>query len=159
MAIELSGINQIVWDVATNTLHAESDELLDQHARYGLIVTRGVRDLSGNPVEPSADFAQFRFTRNFETNGNLNLASYRLELVHALRAAQSAGIRGRDIVAASVFTTQSITPTLERIRDQIQASVPKPAEFRLAQGERAVFRSVRLLESQPTMRRAPMRHH
>ena len=34
------GINQTVWDVATNTLHVESDELLDQHTRYGLIVTR-----------------------------------------------------------------------------------------------------------------------
>ena len=133
------GINQIVWDVATNTLHAESDELLNQHARYGLIVTRGVRDLSGSPVKPSARFAQFRRTSNFESDGNLNLAWYRLELVTALRAAQRAGIREPDIVAASVFTTQSITPTLERIRDQIQASVPKPAEFRLAQGERAVF--------------------
>src|SRR6266571_5461970 len=39
------GINQIVWDPATNTLHVESDELLDQHTRYALIVTRGVRDL------------------------------------------------------------------------------------------------------------------
>src|SRR5262249_37541702 len=27
------GINQIVWDPETNTLHVESDELLDQHTR------------------------------------------------------------------------------------------------------------------------------
>src|SRR5258705_5771771 len=27
------GINQIVWDPATNTLHDESDEFLDQHTR------------------------------------------------------------------------------------------------------------------------------
>ena len=33
------GINQVVWDTLTNTLHVESDELLDQHARYALIVT------------------------------------------------------------------------------------------------------------------------
>src|SRR5881396_3700563 len=39
------GINQVVWDVATNTLHAESDELLDQHTRYLLVVTDGVRDI------------------------------------------------------------------------------------------------------------------
>src|SRR5262249_44010261 len=37
------GINQVVWDTATNTLHAESDELLDQHTRYLLVVTDGVR--------------------------------------------------------------------------------------------------------------------
>ncbi len=28
------GINQIVWDTFTNTLHVESDELLAQHTRY-----------------------------------------------------------------------------------------------------------------------------
>src|SRR5207302_2961873 len=39
---QVIGINQTVWDVATNTLHVESDELLDQHTRYALIVTRGV---------------------------------------------------------------------------------------------------------------------
>ena len=45
-----------VWDVATNTLHVESDELLDQHTRYALIVTRGVQDAAGQPVEPSEAF-------------------------------------------------------------------------------------------------------
>ena len=50
---QVVGINQTVWDVATNTLHVESDELLEQHTRYALIVTRGVRDADGLPVEPS----------------------------------------------------------------------------------------------------------
>ena len=44
------GINQVVWDPATFTLHVESDELLDQHTRYALIVTGGVHDLDGDPV-------------------------------------------------------------------------------------------------------------
>ncbi len=44
---QVVGINQTVWDVATNTLHVESDELLDQHTRYALIVTRGVQDADG----------------------------------------------------------------------------------------------------------------
>ena len=44
---QIVGINQTVWDVATNTLHVESDELLDQHTRYALIVTRGVQDAAG----------------------------------------------------------------------------------------------------------------
>ena len=38
------GINQIVWDPATNTLHVESDDLLDQHTRYAVIVTDGILD-------------------------------------------------------------------------------------------------------------------
>jgi len=33
---QVIGINQVVWAPATFTLHAESDELLDQHMRYAL---------------------------------------------------------------------------------------------------------------------------
>ena len=44
------GINQVVWDPATNTLHAESDELLDQHTRYLLVVTTGVKGADGQPI-------------------------------------------------------------------------------------------------------------
>ena len=41
------GVNQIVWDVATKTLHVKSDALLEQHTTYLLVVTRDVRDLNG----------------------------------------------------------------------------------------------------------------
>src|SRR5262249_19224209 len=57
---QVVGINQVVWDVATNTLHVESDELLEQHTRYALIVTQGIHDADGQPVEPSGEFARFR---------------------------------------------------------------------------------------------------
>src|SRR5262249_32044221 len=45
------GINQVVWDVATTTLHAQSNALLAQHTRYALIVTNGIHDSNGDPVE------------------------------------------------------------------------------------------------------------
>src|SRR5262249_17072733 len=45
------GINQIVWDTFTDTLHVESDALLDQHTRYALIITNRLRDTAGQPVE------------------------------------------------------------------------------------------------------------
>ena len=45
------GINQIVWDPASNTLHAESDEFLDQDTTYALVVTRGVHDTNGHPID------------------------------------------------------------------------------------------------------------
>src|SRR5437870_3931416 len=61
---QVVGINQTVWDVATNTLHVESDELLDQHTRYALIVTRGVHDAAGQPVEASDEFSHFRHDLN-----------------------------------------------------------------------------------------------
>ena len=53
------GINQIVWNTLSNTLHAESDELLEQHTRYALIVTNGVRDVQGKTVIASDAFKSF----------------------------------------------------------------------------------------------------
>src|SRR5215217_5914134 len=44
---QVVGINQVVWDTFTSTLHVRSDESLNQHTRYALIVTSGVRDESG----------------------------------------------------------------------------------------------------------------
>jgi hypothetical protein len=45
------GVNQTVWDPATNTLYAESDQLLDQDARYLLVVTNGIRDTSEERID------------------------------------------------------------------------------------------------------------
>src|ERR1043165_6659753 len=41
---EAIGINQVVWDAVTNTLHVETDEFLDQHTSYAVIVTDRVKD-------------------------------------------------------------------------------------------------------------------
>lgn len=131
----LIGINQVVWDLAATTLDVESDELLDQHAKYGLIVTRGVRDASGTPVVASEAFR--RFLR--ENPRDHELREYRQVLRELLREARRLGIREVDVVAASVFTTLSATAILEKIRDQIKATPPAPADFLLAGGTRTVF--------------------
>src|SRR5436190_10704123 len=134
------GINQVVWDPATNTLHVESDELLDQHTRYALIVTRGVRDLDGDPVEASKAFKQFRHNLNFGHTKDPDLKAYRKALLDALKAAREAGVRRQDVIAASVFTTQSATAILEKIRDQLKADTPDAADFLLGPGRtRTVF--------------------
>ena len=131
------GINQVVWDPATNTLHAKSDDLLDQHTRYALVVTRGIRDDTGKPVEASERFQHFRHELNF---GDQALKDYRGALLEALAAARRAGIRSKDIVVASVFTTQSATAILEKIREQVKGSTPAPADFLLGPaGTRTVF--------------------
>src|SRR5262249_23776331 len=125
------GINQVVWDVETNTLHVESDELLAQHTRFALIVTNGIRDTDGDRVEASREFRRFRQTVD---------GPYKQELLDAVREARRLGVRERDIVTASVFTTQSATAVLEKIRDQIHAATPEPADFNLGQdGTRTVF--------------------
>src|SRR5437773_2031417 len=95
-----------VRDPATNTLHAESDELLDQHTRYALVVTRDVRDAAGGRIEGSrgrhgGDDEDF----DFEEFGDQDLR----------------------IAALSIFTTQSVTSTLEKIRASIKHSHRPPA--------------------------------
>jgi len=134
------GINRIVWDPLTNTLHAESDELLDQHTRYALIVTSGLHDAQGNQIEPTETFQRFRHDLNFGQTGNRELKNYRKALLDAIEAARTTGVQEADIVAASVFTTQSSTATLEKIRDQIKSAKPAAADFNLAfDGTRTVF--------------------
>ena len=125
------GINQVVWDVATNILHVESDQPLAQHTRFALIVTNGIRDADGDRVEAAPEFRRFRQTVP---------QPYKRELLDAVREARRLGVRERDIVTASVFTTQSATAVLEKIRDQIKAGTPDPADFLLGpNGERTVF--------------------
>ncbi len=134
------GINQVVWDPAANTLHAESDEFLDQHTRYALIVTRSVRDPAGDPVEASEAFRRFRHDLNFGQTHDPTLKAYRKALLDALAAARRVGVREADIAVAGVFTAQSATAILEKIQNQIRAPTPAPANFFLgAGGSRTVF--------------------
>lgn len=131
---QIVGINQIIWDPDTNTLHVESDELLQQHTRYVLIVTRGVRDSNGHKLRSGA-LEQFR--HELKTTGRL---AYWRELNDALGAIQRAKVQRASIAALSVFTTQSTTAVLEKIRDQIKAEIPAPADFLLGPGgTRTVF--------------------
>ena len=120
---QVVGINQIVWDPATNTLHAESDELLDQHTRYLLVVTTGVKDADGDPIgrEPFDDFLDGHFRFNPR---DLGLTLYRVAIEVALARAQ---VPRHHVAAASIFTTQSATAVLEKIRLHIKSSHPAPA--------------------------------
>src|SRR6516225_6385587 len=135
---QVVGINQIVWDPPTHTLHVESDQLLDQHTRYALIVTSGVHDPSGEPVEATPAFRHFR--HDLAHTHDPVLKFYRRELIDALHAARDIGVREKDIVSGSVFTTLSATAVLEKMRDQIHEATPAPADFLLGpNGERTVF--------------------
>jgi hypothetical protein len=120
------GINQRVWNPATNTLVFESDELLAEHSRYVLVVTDGVRDLRGKPVkrnELDDDDAPRGPARRA-------LEAYRHELKDALRQVRG----GAKVVAASLFTTQTSTGDLVKIMRQIKASTPVAANFMLGNG-------------------------
>jgi hypothetical protein len=128
---ERIGINQSVWDVATQTLHFEVDQLLEQHVRYAVIVTDKLRDTLGRKIKETAAFRHY--------NGAAP-RWYAALLDEALRAADASGVAAGHVVSASVFTTQTITSVMERIRDDIKAGTPAPADFLLGpNGERTVF--------------------
>jgi hypothetical protein len=118
------GINQVDWEPATNTLHVESDQQLKQDTTYLLVVTRGVRDASGHPVD-AIDVGH-------RWNGD-----YRDEVQRCLPWALGRGLGPVGIADVSVFTTQSITATSKQILSQLHGG---PATFTLGtHGERTVF--------------------
>ena len=135
------GINQVVWDPATLTLHVESDEVLRQTTRYAVIVTNAIHDMWGRPVQASDAFADFRHDLNYGQTKNEELKEYRKALVAALAALERWGVPNRDVVALSVFITQSATATLENVRNYLKGLPrPAPANFAIGPGgSRAVF--------------------
>jgi hypothetical protein len=132
------GINQILWDPATNTLVFEPDTLLNQHTRYVLMVTDGVRDARGKPVK-SGGFGEdfdFGFGRDRDSSDR---SDYGRDLRDAMRTRHA----GRHkVVAATLFTTQSITADLRKIMRQIKEGKPSSANFMVGSIDGAPVRAV-----------------
>jgi Bacterial Ig-like domain len=132
------GVNQVVWDPASLTLFVESDELLEQHTRYVALVTKKVKDAHGKPVGAPMELTLFLSPQFVPADPHA--AAYHAELVAALANKALASVPPGSIAAATVFTTQSVTSFLEKVRDQIKAATPAPADFLLGtMGERTVF--------------------
>jgi dienelactone hydrolase len=112
------GIDQAVWEPAANTLHAESADLLKQHETYLLVATTGIRASDGTAV----DRTTFLHDLNPGQTNDPHAKAYRAALKNALQATGTF----TQAATASVFTTQSITAEMEKIRSQIDASTPAP---------------------------------
>ncbi|HET9208239.1 MAG TPA: Ig-like domain-containing protein [Burkholderiaceae bacterium] len=119
------GLNQLSWDTASNTLVAQPDELLQQHSRYLLVITNGVRDASGQRIEDDRD-DHGRGHHEYDRD---------------LRDSMRWGWHRNRVVAASLFTTQSITADLHKINHQLRRATPGPMNFMIGNGgsTRAVF--------------------
>jgi Bacterial virulence factor lipase N-terminal len=132
------GINQIVWDPASLTLFAESNDHLDEDSNYLLIVTTGVHDADGNPIAAGSAFAQFVHGDGGVDGKNADrlLKGYQAALKHALDndVLKNIGISRDGVAAASVFTTESATATLRSIREQIKAAAAPTVNFNLGGG-------------------------
>jgi hypothetical protein len=138
------GINQVLWDPASKTLVFESDELLAEHSRYVLIVTNGVKDAQGDPVERGR-FGKVQDGKDYDDDGGKGKRGRDHDDERDYRKTLRDGMlshRGRNrIVAASVFTTQSVTADLVKIMRQIKRSNPAPVNFVIGNGgaTRALF--------------------
>ncbi|NUT13934.1 MAG: hypothetical protein HOQ33_05455 [Cupriavidus sp.] len=120
------GINQVSWDAAGKTLVLESDELLQEHSRYVLVVTDGVRDASGDRIEGGRFSSLRQGPGSKDEPPGRDWADYRRSLQDADRWIRPPRNR---VVALSLFTTQSISADLRKIRDQIRRSTPAPVNF------------------------------
>jgi hypothetical protein len=137
------GTDRGVWDPDTNTLYLKTEEILEQHTRYALIVTRGVLDTKGRRIQESEEFKRFRR----DDGGDGPVAdparlAYRRSLRLAVTAARlAAGHDSGEIAIASVFSTMSVSTTLEKLRADVAAApAPAQADFRIGpNGARAVF--------------------
>jgi hypothetical protein len=138
------GINQIVWDPASLTLFAESNDHLDEDSNYLLIVTTGVHDTSGNPIAAGPAFAQFIHGDGGVDGKNADrlLKAYQAALKHSLDhdVLKNIGISSGNVAGASIFTTESATATLRSIREQIKSAASPSVSFNLGSGgEKTVF--------------------
>src|SRR5581483_6502972 len=102
---------------------ARPDTLLEPETRYGLVVTRALRDARGRPIRPSA-----AFQRALRGAGPAALGRAYRQALRALSGALGRrGVRPEDVAVASVFTTGSLSAFLEQARDALDRRPPPPA--------------------------------
>ena len=129
------GINQVVWNPATKTLAFESDELLNEHTRYLLVVTDGVRDTRGKKIKSDGWDEDSVAAHDRDRDGT----EYRRDLRDAMRSHRHHGPKP---VAASLFTTQSISADLAKINRQIKRTTPAPVDFNIGTASTGPVRAV-----------------
>jgi hypothetical protein len=132
---ERVGINQILWDPATKTLVFESDQLLQQHSRYLLVITDGVRDTKGKKIKSDGWGEDFGLAFGRDPGG----ADYRRDLRDGVQS-----VRGNHfkVVAASLFSTQSTSADLAKIQRQIKHSTPATVDFMIGSAGGAPVRAL-----------------
>jgi hypothetical protein len=138
---EVTGVDRLVWDPGTFTLYARPDALLEPETRYGLVVTRELRDPAGRPVQPAPGIAALLRSGAGPAAVREHRAAFRL-----LRAAlERRGIRPEAVATAAVFTTGSLSVFLEQARDALDRQPPPPALMTAPEGGgRAWFPRARL---------------
>ena len=128
------GINQIVWDAASNTLVFQSDDLLQEHSRYLLVITDGVRDTAGHKIRGGDDDDD-----DDDRHDSHEHRAYRHELRDGMRSQRG---QHQKVVAASLFSTQSTSADLAKINRSIKHSHPAPVDFMIGTAASGAVRAL-----------------
>ncbi len=107
-------VNKIFYDPLTDTAYGKPDDQMDQHRRYGLVVTDAVKDATGAPVLPDPAYSTCVVT----PTGN-----YCQQLSQLVTSFGSSTFSGK-IVSATSFTTLSATSFMERAHDALASHKP-----------------------------------
>lgn len=117
-------LGQFVWDAAGQTLYARPERALLQARIYALVVTTRVMDAEGRRLQKAPDFLRPR-----EGTGHDRKVETQM-----WKALAPAGLKWADIAAIALFTTQSVTADLQRMRAVLESRAPPALSFDLAPG-------------------------
>jgi hypothetical protein len=128
------GLQQLVWDGESQTLHARPERSLLQARRYALVLTTRVLDEAGQPLTPLAGKALVsEAAQGVSAQGTV------------LQQLKPLGLARKDLAAVAVFTTQSVTAGLEQMRASIESTSGATIRFTLGpNGARSVYARVEL---------------
>jgi dienelactone hydrolase len=117
-------LGQLVWDGERTVLYARPERALLQGRLYLLVITTKVADAERRRLRIAPDLLKPREQTDHPPTVYSQLT----------RALLGAGVKRADIAALALFTTQSVTADLERMRAVLEAG-PEPAvTFDLAPG-------------------------
>ena len=126
---EATGLERLVWDPGRETLYGRPETLLEPETRYGLVVTRAVRDAAGRPIRVAP-----RFPRVLDGRDASPTRAYRQALQGLMATLARRGVRSEEVAVASVFTTGSVSAFLEQARDGLDRQPPEPALITAPEG-------------------------
>tara|TARA_B100000745_G_scaffold231055_1_gene155100 strand:+ start:17285 stop:19408 length:2124 start_codon:yes stop_codon:yes gene_type:complete len=117
-------------DVDGPALKVNFKRALDPQTQYAYVLTTGIKDITGNPIQPDISYAQAKFP---EATGNAPLDGLR-QIINELESGVVAILSGagielakEDIALAAPFTTLSTDAVLRKVRESIISEPAIPA--------------------------------
>ncbi len=111
---KLTPVNEVMYDPGTHTAYVRPDDFFDQTRRYALVITTGVRDTRGDPVEADEGFP---LCLSGQVGG-----AYCQSVGSSMDTIRRAIPPGQQVMGGSVFTTMSATAVMERARATLEST-------------------------------------